>query len=367
MRLKKMTIITLLFTTICTSSMSNVTNASTNDDLLQAEKYEGVNLRTTRKIIERSEKEKEADKIEAEKIKKRGEEKIKEDITKDVETIKELADILGDVELASKAGPVTEIPIEDIKYIMDVIVESLENYEMELSEEMKNELNSYILSHGPYVGSDKVKEYIERESQTNARALSTSYDRGAAVAYAFKWVHSYNTTYYPNLTNIGGDCTNFVSQAINAGGYPMTFSWRMEKINNKYLTPMNSVQFRYSWATNWPDESPWMFAPAFAQYWQPKVLTGEYNASFVADSPQVPYSAPYYLGDVVQIMRVLKNNGTVVGYEPVHSTIITNYSPENKDYRVSYHTENTKDKLLSHLADSYRNYRIRFYRMGAPR
>ncbi len=54
------------------------------------------------------------------------------------------------------------------------------------------------------------------------------YDRDAAVAYARRWALSRNPRYY-NFDKLGGDCTNFVSQCIFAGGGVMnhrpTFGW----------------------------------------------------------------------------------------------------------------------------------------------
>jgi cell wall-associated NlpC family hydrolase len=43
-----------------------------------------------------------------------------------------------------------------------------------------------------------------------------SYSGSAAAAYADTWALSNN----PNYPNYGDDCTNFVSQALHAGGYP---------------------------------------------------------------------------------------------------------------------------------------------------
>ena len=52
------------------------------------------------------------------------------------------------------------------------------------------------------------------------------YDRNAAVEYARKWAESNNTD-YPFYGKNGGDCTNFISQALAAGGLPADLIWRM--------------------------------------------------------------------------------------------------------------------------------------------
>ncbi|MDR1805918.1 MAG: amidase domain-containing protein [Clostridium sp.] len=46
------------------------------------------------------------------------------------------------------------------------------------------------------------------------------YDRKAAVRYAHEWVYRRNPRYY-DFSELGGDCTSFVSQALYAGGIPM--------------------------------------------------------------------------------------------------------------------------------------------------
>ena len=51
-----------------------------------------------------------------------------------------------------------------------------------------------------------------------------TYDRAAAVAYARNWAFSRNPR-YTDFSNMGGDCTNFVSQCLLAGGMPMNFDY----------------------------------------------------------------------------------------------------------------------------------------------
>jgi len=46
------------------------------------------------------------------------------------------------------------------------------------------------------------------------------YDRERAVAYAHRWAFGRNPAYF-NFDNIGGDCTNFISQIIFSGSKVM--------------------------------------------------------------------------------------------------------------------------------------------------
>ena len=49
------------------------------------------------------------------------------------------------------------------------------------------------------------------------------YDRESALAYALRWALSRNPLFY-NFTEVGGDCTNFVSQSVLAGSCVMNFT-----------------------------------------------------------------------------------------------------------------------------------------------
>lgn len=50
-----------------------------------------------------------------------------------------------------------------------------------------------------------------------------NYDRDAAVRYAQDWALSRNPK-YADFHTMGGDCTNFVSQCLYAGGHEMNFT-----------------------------------------------------------------------------------------------------------------------------------------------
>lgn len=50
-------------------------------------------------------------------------------------------------------------------------------------------------------------------------ALATTYNRSAAVTYATTYVFSPNTSVWCDYSSSGGDCTNFVSQCLYAGGW----------------------------------------------------------------------------------------------------------------------------------------------------
>ena len=49
-----------------------------------------------------------------------------------------------------------------------------------------------------------------------------NYDRKQAIKYAKAWAYFRNPNYY-NFDNIGGDCTNYISQCIYAGCRVMNY------------------------------------------------------------------------------------------------------------------------------------------------
>jgi len=48
------------------------------------------------------------------------------------------------------------------------------------------------------------------------------YNPESAVEYAHRWAHDRNPNFY-DFTNLGGDCTNFISQCLYAGCGKMVF------------------------------------------------------------------------------------------------------------------------------------------------
>ncbi len=61
------------------------------------------------------------------------------------------------------------------------------------------------------------------------------YDRELALSYAKRWALEFNPNYY-NFSSLGGDCTNFVSQCIHAGGVAMNYErygWYYLSLNNR--------------------------------------------------------------------------------------------------------------------------------------
>ena len=77
------------------------------------------------------------------------------------------------------------------------------------------------------------------------------YNRADAVRYARRWAFRRNPEFY-NFDELGGDCTNFVSQCVYAGAGVMNFS---PELGWYYISPelrapsWTSVRFFYEFMT----------------------------------------------------------------------------------------------------------------------
>ena len=61
------------------------------------------------------------------------------------------------------------------------------------------------------------------------------YDREAAAEYAHKWAYKRNPEYY-DFDGLGGDCTNFISQVLAAGGAKQNYSqdgWYFNSLSDR--------------------------------------------------------------------------------------------------------------------------------------
>jgi hypothetical protein len=85
-----------------------------------------------------------------------------------------------------------------------------------------------------------------------------SYNREAARAYAEKWANARNPRYY-DFEEVGGDCTNFISQCILAGGakmnYKPTFGWYYRSASDR-APAWSGVEFFYNFVTENKAEGP---------------------------------------------------------------------------------------------------------------
>lgn len=147
----------------------------------------------------------------------------------------------------------------------------------------------------------------------------TEYNREDAVNYAKRYALSPNPNfrYFGIYANIGGDCTNFTSQCLFAGGAPMTYSteyawWYNNSVTNDTLDDTWSI--------------PW--AVAHSLYWTLRV--NMQNGYYGPKGLEVRDINAMELGDMIFYEG---DNGIIY-----HSAIITSF--DSSGPLISQHTFN---------------------------
>ena len=81
--------------------------------------------------------------------------------------------------------------------------------------------------------------------------LTRSYNRRLAVSYANRWAYFRNPEFY-DFSDVGGDCTNFTSQCLLAGGavmnYTPTFGWYYITSDDRTAS-WSGVEYLYNFLT----------------------------------------------------------------------------------------------------------------------
>lgn len=159
------------------------------------------------------------------------------------------------------------------------------------------------------------------------------YDRDAGVDYANTWAEKFNPAYY-DFSDIGGDCTNFVSQCLFAGAKIMnfkeTFGWFYRTANDRTAS-WTAVIYLYNF------------------------LIGNQGVGPFAREAPISSIQP---GDIVQ----LQNHGNTFH----HSTYVVDVKKRNpslSDIYICAHTFETDARPLS----SYSVIRARFLHIEGVR
>lgn len=159
------------------------------------------------------------------------------------------------------------------------------------------------------------------------------YDREAAAAYAKKWALGHNPN-YKNYEDWGGDCTNFISQAVHAGKIPF------DHIGNDILT-------QWYWYSDKSRTPSWTAAEPFYKYISRN--NTENTQNFGIYTRPAEYNE-LEIGDIVQL--------TYEG-SAFHTMIITEVILEGDyliDYLVSQHTYDLQNYPLSLKTEGERRY-----------
>ncbi|MFD5423439.1 amidase domain-containing protein [Streptomyces sp. NPDC127069] len=155
-----------------------------------------------------------------------------------------------------------------------------------------------------------------------------AYNYTAMAQYAEKYWSNYNPA-YRKFSGNGGDCTNFISQALNAGG------WKP--------VPGTSTDYRNWWYDGTRQSDSWVGANEWA--W------------FTLSNQRAANLANVYQLDVGDILQADFNRDG----SKDHSMMVTYRSKAGMPY-LTYHSTNTYRKSLASILASYPNARYFAYR-----
>ncbi len=158
--------------------------------------------------------------------------------------------------------------------------------------------------------------------------VTKEYDRDRAYQYARRWAFDRNPL-FADFAGIGGDCTNFISQAVYAGSCQMNY------------TPL----FGWYYVSSTDRTPSWTGVEFFYNFITTNQGVGPYATEVGPNGLEV--------GDVIQLGR---RNGDFY-----HTLLVT--GEENGMFLVAAHSEDSFDRRL----DTYRYQRIRFLHIEGVR
>lgn len=170
-----------------------------------------------------------------------------------------------------------------------------------------------------------------------------SYDRDEAINYALNWYNKYNPN-YPNFSS-SGDCANFVSQCLEAGGFQMNEYWHCQTRDQEKLNPIFILFNKYS---DWSYTPAWSVAKDQYEYLKnSNIVTGETILSSIQDvSPAInDPENPVKVGDIMY----LKWDKDY----PHHATIISKIKGDMIHFAA--HTDPCDEKPLSKFFNDNKN------------
>ena len=258
-----------------------------------------------------------------------------------------LADIIERKEkvvrfLSSKLG-IDSVTARDVKLAADILLQLLREENPWLDELGDAEV---------FISEWADEENDEKVQRGNKNVF---YDRAKAKAYIDTYWKSYNPA-YPSFKKGGGDCTNFISQVLYAGGMPWSDDGvpaNHKKSTNWYCKPgatSKDSERRITFS--------WKIAAVFKAHWIKRAARHRIFSYTEAIQSINELSGSVFLGDVVQFCY---SSGV-----PYHTLAVTGYNrdPEYniRDVVLASHDIDSNTRSLYRTMLKYpSDYKLRVY------
>lgn len=231
---------------------------------------------------------------------------------------------------------------EEILFYASEYIHQLDQSNEVITEENENKTINIVL---PYDSTIKeVKAEIKQQELKSEQEIkmhkvinpiliqpSASYNRTAAANYAVKWYNRRNRQYNKHRL----DCTNFVSQAVFAGGKsmkkPKSRPFGIKKTTSYWYSERYSLpHYNYDYR----ESSSWVNVADFKTYWgkTQKVVTSSSKNTIIKNAK---------VGDVIQLQRARDGRW-------FHSMIV--HKKSNGTIYLAGHTNDTKGKSIKSIS-----------------
>ena len=250
------------------------------------------------------------------------------------------------IKLISKNYKVPEEQLQNNKAIVDIIMQ-LRRENDPMIYEYNEDIWRFLASNMEVEDNDILESRVAEKNNF--------YNRAKAKAYIDTYFKNYNPA-YPTFHGGGGDCANFISQVIYAGGMP----WVDDGNPN-----------HYTWFTNWYCKPgarnrdgdkritlSWKVAASFKRHFEKRAAKQIIISYKDAIDNMRSLSRQVFVGDPVQFCYA---NGV-----PYHTLIITGYAWDKEarlnDIVLASHTIDSNKRSLYNTIQKYpEDYQLRFY------
>lgn len=242
------------------------------------------------------------------------------------------------VELLNSLGYQTTI--DDWRNNLDYLQKNY-NEIMSLEHINKNLVDYYIMEYNSELELERNINVKNTDVPTNKSIMkkTASYNRKNAVSYALQYYYNYNPN-YPNWSSYGGDCANFVSQCLVAGGEKMVGTPGTSNAQN----PNN--WFSYGNKTDTSQvSSTFRGANVFKNYFY---LAAKRKRFFLTNATKEDLYNFASLGDAVSFCKKDGNN-----YIAKHTMVVVKKDSINKTVYLAAHSSSVKDAILYDKIKSY--------------
>ncbi|UQZ75721.1 hypothetical protein C2I17_14820 [Niallia circulans] len=229
--------------------------------------------------------------------------------------------------------------------IKNKTIKEIRNENIKKNQEIENQIKfeQTIDASLPITQSKTVVNQVMRVQKV---VNDSDFSPTAAKNYMKSHWNSKKSDRYGYYGGIGGDCTNYVSQVIYAGGKKMTgdfVGFGNTRPTTKYwYSKKNKFDYRFN-------TTSWIRVNDFYSYWVGTKKHTSYKYTTAKSASK--YAST---GDVIQFYK----NSTGLWY---HSVVVYDRNGDNGTVRYSAHSDGYLNKSLSKVKDSANDFRVIFF------